>query len=104
MPKQKTRYAECGPGWAKLYTPLYEACEALNVDVTQVKEKFGGLRFYTGFRPEWLADLIHLVESHSHHVCEKCGEDGHTQSFGGWYATLCPQHTRERNNAQADSA
>ena len=102
MPKQQDRYAECGPGWAELYTPLFEACEAHKVKVLQVKEKFGGLRFYTPHTgPDWLRNLINLVEQHSYHVCEKCGEPGQTASFGGWYSTLCPQHTRERNNGQA---
>ena len=51
----KTSYelfgVECGPGWRKLIEPIIDACEKEGVAIYQIKEKMGGLRFYTGAAP-----------------------------------------------------
>lgn len=69
----------------------------------QVKEKFGGLRFYVeGASPEQYA-VISFVESLSYHVCEMCGSPndvGHTE---GWISTLCEKCVgEEKDNWKKD--
>lgn len=74
-------HVECGTGWKALYQPLIDLCALYGVQVTQVKEKFGGMRFYvSGDRACELAHLITAVETESFHICEDCGTFGVT----GW--------------------
>lgn len=62
----------------------------------QVKEKFGGLRFYAnGATPEQ-HDAIDFAEQLSVRTCEKCGQIGRQRSTG-WIQTLCGKHLREYN-------
>lgn len=97
---------ECGDGWFDL---IYQLCVDLKRDyydnlseenqerfyVTQVKEKYGGLRFYTSFGGEDIWALIDKAENDSLEICELCGIGGtlHTtspQGRFGWVRTLCP--------------
>ena len=55
---------------------------------SQVKEKFGGLRFYMTSATDEMHDLIEEVEALSYRTCESCGEPGEERS-GGWIQTLC---------------
>lgn len=78
--KGKTTYAqygvECGEGWAKLYQPLIDLCNDLGVEILQVKEKFGGLRFYAGAGGKHAKAVnmaIQTAEEASYHTCEDCG-------------------------------
>lgn len=79
---------ECGPGWVKLYEPLIEECQRLDVRVHQIKEKFGGLRFYVGPAPDELYSKIDEAEERSFSICESCGNPGEVRS-GGWIVTRC---------------
>lgn len=97
----------CGNGWFKL---LWELCENIEkvsskqFRVTQVKEKFGELRFYT--RPireeqspnknEAIRKYISQAEEQSAKTCEVCGEPGSLRKCRGWYFTACEDHTAER--------
>jgi len=83
-----------GPGWGGLLDRLYDAIPP-NAIVVQVKEKFGGLRFYVDAAPGWFFDLIHEAEDLSMKTCEECGEPGYPA--GGWIKTLCEKHHEERN-------
>lgn len=81
---------ECGEGWAKLYNPLIIICQFTGSGIAQIKEKFGGLRFYIHSGPEWLYDLIETAENQSYHVCEQCGSTNDVSTEGpGWIQTLC---------------
>jgi hypothetical protein len=59
----------------------------------QVKEKFGGLRFYMHNTDEWIDGAISLAESLSRRTCEVCGARGE-QRGGGWIRTLCEEHSK----------
>lgn len=60
---------------------------------TQVKEKFGGLRFYVANGTEKHHALIHVIEKLSYRVCEECGSMEGTMLYPiGWHRTLCPKH------------
>ena len=97
---------ECGDGWYWLIDRLCgcvqsytKANSRLNdipqVVATQVKEKFGGLRFYYGGGDEVIGGMIWLAENMSYHICEQCGSTHNvTQSNGGWTYTRCEKcHT-----------
>lgn len=56
--------------------------------VTQVKEKFGGLRYYTNRGNDRLYAFVHLAERLANATCENCGRLGRERP-GGWIQTLC---------------
>lgn len=60
------------------------------VIATQVKEKFGGLRFYErGCNKDYPA--ISFAESLSYHICEKCGSTKNVGQTDGWIYTRCEE-------------
>ena len=62
--------------------------EQHQVIAAQVKEKFGGLRFYVDNCDDYVRGVISMAESMSYRTCESCGNKGHRRS-GGWIRTLC---------------
>ena len=55
---------------------------------SQVKEKFGGLRFYIDGADDYVNGVVSMAESMSYRTCEYCGSPG--KSGGkGWIKTLC---------------
>lgn len=86
------------PGWNKLVTKLIEDLWTAGWDggVLQVKEKFGGLRFYICAGNEQIWALIREAENESYKICEQCGEPGELYQ-GGWMRTLCEKHAKEMN-------
>lgn len=85
---------ECGKGWASLYKPLIERCRAERVQIAQIKEKFGGLRFYVYQGSDALHDVIRLAEEKSFTICEVCGTPGVLRKDGGCLRTRCDAHVR----------
>lgn len=87
-----------GPGWYELVYELSEKLEALilklpklereNCYVVQVKEKWGGLRFYLSSSTTNIHRLISKTESQSRKICEDCGQPGEPRD-GGWIRTQC---------------
>ena len=79
---------ECRDGWFDLIWQLSEKIEAqarkeglepgsaLWPRAVQVKEKFGGLRFYIDNGSEAIQDLIEAAETESLCTCEDCGLPG----------------------------
>ena len=65
------------------------------VVATQVKEKFGTLRFYYDGGDDYIDGLVSMAESWSAVACEECGAPG-TQNSQGWIKTLCETHRQER--------
>jgi hypothetical protein len=55
---------------------------------SQVKEKFGGLRFYIDNADEYVHGIIAMAESLSYRTCEQCGNTAIIRK-GGWIKTLC---------------
>ncbi len=79
-----------GKGWSELINKLYDA-KPKYVNVTQVKEKFAGLRFYVMSAPEWYWDLISYYENESEKICEVCGKPGKVREDRSWILTLCDE-------------
>ena len=70
-----------------------------NKQVCQVKEKFGGLRFYINDANDEVFDVIDEYEVDSYTICEVCGEKGKERTDIGWIRTLCETHyNKEKNN------
>lgn len=80
---------QCGPGWADILDKLGAVMEAHGVRAHQVKEKVGGLRVYTGARPDEVTVAIRAAEIAACTVCEQCGEPGELCTVYGWLKTYC---------------
>lgn len=65
------------------------------VVVEQIKEKFGGLRFYYQGGDDYIRGLVTMAEAWADSSCEECGKPG-TRRSGGWIRTLCDEHEAER--------
>lgn len=72
--------------------PIREPVE--QVVAIQVKEKFGGLRFYFSGGDDYIRGVVDMAEEMSYTTCEVCGNAGKLRR-GGWYRTLCDQHAEE---------
>ena len=100
-------YLGTGIGWYNLIYTLTNCIdgrlEHLNKDggnrkvvIAQIKEKFGGLRYYAdGDVDEQMDGMIDFAEALSYTICEECGAPGKLRS-GGWMRTLCDKHEEER--------
>jgi len=103
---------ECDDGWFKLIDNLCKDIYSFYKEhgdhkipthfyVEQVKEKYGGLRFYTTGCQGEVHDIIDKAELDSYYICEMCGDDirNHVYNDGeyhsyyrdnlGWIRTLC---------------
>jgi len=82
-----------GKGWHPLVSKLIDDLFELGWDgeLIQIKEKFGGLRFYVGDASDEIHKRIVEAESESFRTCERCSRPGSSTSRG-WIRTLCPTH------------
>jgi hypothetical protein len=66
------------------------------VVVTQVKEKYGTLRFYYDGGDETIDGMVRMAEAMSAITCEACGNLG---KFRGrhWFYTACDEHSKEED-------
>jgi hypothetical protein len=117
-------YIDCGDGWYTLIDTLCDSIQRLidhsesilpdewvahavkqglsevpdpieQVVALQVKEKFGGLRFYVHGGNEYILGMIRMTERLSMATCEVCGNPGLRRS-GNWILTLCDEHAKEK--------
>lgn len=92
---------EVGDGWFGIIHHLAKKIveKDTNCRVLQVKEKFGGLRFYIGAASAEVHEFVRDAEAQSYKVCERCGsQEGVTQTDGGWMKTTCTKCLEEENN------
>lgn len=93
------REIACLPGWLDL---IDELCRTLKthmdahpelppLKVRQVKEKFGGLRFYYSGGDMACHEAVAAAEGRSMSTCEVCGQTG---TLGGerWLSVRCLDH------------
>jgi hypothetical protein len=97
----------CGEGWWPILTNLCANIQhhldwknkhsevVPQVVVAQIKEKFGGLRFYYDGGDDYIRGLVSMAETWAGNTCETCGNVGISRS-GGWIKTLCDAHEAER--------
>lgn len=90
---------ECGDGWYDLIDTLCLQLQfatkngAPQVVASQVKEKFGVLRFYTRGQNDNQEGMIELAEAMSARLCEVCGNRGRIVK-NRWLRTRCPLHAQ----------
>jgi hypothetical protein len=99
-----------GPGWYSLIETLCQNIQqhidqskgnCPQVIVEQIKEKFGGLRFYYQGGDEFIHGAVWLAESLSMHICEECGAPAERR-HDGWIKSLCHTHYIERENKRRE--
>lgn len=87
-----------GEGWKDIVWSLTQELDALGIKftITQIKEKFGSLRYYYNIddeTPEGLkaktSTLVEEAEGASSKTCESCGAPGFMASPTFWVRTLC---------------
>lgn len=90
------RSIDCGDGWLPLVEDLNNRLLEIAPDyeVIQVKEKFGGLRYYIGPVSPRVFDevygVIRAVEEVAAKTCEWCGMGSATvDKNSSWIKTLC---------------
>ncbi len=86
-------------GWYPLIKDLINDLITLgwNKQVCQVKEKFGGLRFYINEGSEKIHNRILNAEKLSYEICELCGEKGELRTKIRWFTTLCDEHFKQKH-------
>ena len=88
---------ECGKGWDSIIEPLVRYVQHYNethkkkkIDIVQIKEKFGGLRFYTHGTTKKLDAMVQAAENKAYQTCELCGsKEDIGQTADGWITTCC---------------
>lgn len=95
----KLRYVSCGEGWYDIINLLTLNIEqhlrnfpnVRQVEAVQIKEKFGGLRFYYDGGDDFVRGLTSMAESMSVCTCEECGAPGNRGNTDNstWISTLC---------------
>lgn len=93
---------ECGDGWYKILNILCRIVQSridLNPHLkftqpiaSQVKEKFGTLRFYTNDSDDFFEGALAYAEAMSAKTCDICGSEGKLDHYNGWYRTRCTAH------------
>lgn len=96
---------QCDDGWFNLIFELSEKISKIdpNCKAVQVKEKFGGLRFYINETTSLGYKLIEEYENKSFHICEVCGNtETAKERSGNWVQTLCNdcEKTKDQRRAQ----
>lgn len=89
---------EHGDGWFQIIYNLSEELEAEILKLpesereytcaSQVKEKYGTLRFYMHSETQEMSYLIQEAEDKSAVTCEACGDPGELRGYG-WLSTKC---------------
>lgn len=89
-PITDSHFFEVEGGWFPLIKDLITDLIDLgwNKEVCQVKEKFGGLRFYINGGTDVMFYRIHKAETESLKICEITGKIGELRTDLSWWRTL----------------
>ena len=60
-----------------------------SIHLTQIKEKFGGIRIYLNHTTPHINGVIALASTLSSITCEECGLPGSQRNIKGWICTAC---------------
>lgn len=94
---------DCGDGWYDLIDLLCGQLQSMTdnnphapdrfpqVVAVQVKEKYGGLRFYVRNASDYQDGMIQMAEAVAYKTCDVCGKAGKPND-GGWIKTRCSDH------------
>jgi hypothetical protein len=110
--KNDSFHFECGNGWYELINVLCSIIERRqlrgsvpsdDVQITQIKEKFGGLRFYCHGVDDYCYGMIDFAEKISKRICEECGNPGKLlKTESDWLYTACDEHIRHEGTLSDD--
>jgi hypothetical protein len=97
-PIMSAGFFECNSGWYPLLKDLIVDLIVLGWDkqICQVKEKFGGLRFYIYEGSDEIHARISKAENQSYEICEVTGKPGQLRTDIGWIETLCDEEYEKR--------
>ena len=88
--RQRERLLESNPYNARIPD------EVSQVVITQVKEKYGSLRFYYDGGDDRIHGMVCMAETMSAVICEVCGDRGRMRGRS-WFYTACDRHTQEED-------
>lgn len=80
------------------------------LEVVQIKQKFGGLRFYYDYKDDavglteydkgLISGIVDMAECIACTTCEYCGENGELRNIKGYYTTCCDKHKTMLQNGE----
>jgi len=90
-----SRTIDCESGWHAIIAAIDAELRKIDPDYTvqQIKEKFGGLRYYFKTKTgRWVEmnEIVHRYEQDAWLTCEVSGGPGVLMVKQGWYRTLDP--------------
>lgn len=103
-------YFEINKGWNELVEEITSKIEVINnkyspssyIRAVQVKQKFGGLRYYISIEDveeqdvKYVYDIIAEAEKRSFTICEYCGSTAKISKHRTYVETLCDEHKISR--------
>ena len=103
-------YFEINEGWKGLVEEITSKIEVVNnkyspssyIRAAQVKQKFGGLRYYVSIEEvdeqdvKHVYDIIAEAEKRSFTICEFCGQPAKQGKYGYTIETVCDEHRTSR--------
>ncbi len=100
QPITDCNFFDVNNGWFELIKELIEDLITLGWDkqTCQVKEKFGGLRFYINGGTDEIFNRITEAERKSYEICEETGKPGKLRTDIGWHRTLCDEEYEKFKN------
>lgn len=99
----------CLDGWSGIITELTVEIARIvggpegapKLRVADVKERFGGLRYYVRYVPDKhalaVAEAKERAEKRSFQTCEVCGKPGRLIRSDAYWHTACPEHEDPRS-------
>lgn len=66
------------------------------IQFTQIKEKFGGLRVYTNYCNDYIDGVVNMAVGMSYKLCETCGNPGKKRG-NGWMYVACEEHANKKD-------
>jgi hypothetical protein len=67
------------------------------VRCSTMKEKYGGLRFYTDSGDDCVEGMIRMAEFLCENTCQDCGSEKNIGKTRGWIYTICKTCANNRN-------
>lgn len=96
---------DCNVGWFPLIAQLHRKLKYIDpyYKIFQIKEKFGGLRYYfspseldgeadLAIKSSIMHDVTNAAENKSFSICEICSKQGARSSKHSWIRTVCSEH------------
>lgn len=85
-------------GWQPIVLSLLSRLEEYakkslpDLEVIQIKQKYGHLRVYVSETDENVEEIITEAEKRCASTCEVCGQEGRASTFGSWITVVCVDH------------